>query len=82
MTSYRIVTYKKNNSNKTTQNKTKKTTKENNQKRGKMDHLRHFTLKHELLKISVYFKIEFAAKTHLAEGQFLKEQLKFKLHMV
>jgi hypothetical protein len=32
-----------------------------------MDHLRHFTLKHELLKIYVYFKTAYAVKTHLAE---------------
>jgi hypothetical protein len=32
-------------------------------------------LKHDLLKISVDLQTEFAADTHLAEGQWLKEQL-------
>jgi hypothetical protein len=40
-----------------------------------MDHLRLFTLKYDLLKISVYLQTAFAADTHLAEGQWLKEQL-------
>jgi hypothetical protein len=30
-----------------------------------------FTLKHELLKISVHLQTAFAAGTHLAEGQWL-----------
>jgi hypothetical protein len=40
-----------------------------------MDQLRLFKLKHDLLKISVDLKTELAADTHLAEGQWLKEQL-------
>jgi hypothetical protein len=40
-----------------------------------MDHLRLFTLKYDLLKISVDSQAEFAAETHLTEGQWLKEQL-------
>jgi hypothetical protein len=40
-----------------------------------MDQLRLFTLKHESLKISVHLHTAFAAETHPAEGQWLKEQL-------
>jgi hypothetical protein len=40
-----------------------------------MDQLRLFKLKHDLLKISVDLQTAFAADTHLAEGQWLKEQL-------
>jgi hypothetical protein len=40
-----------------------------------MDQLRVFTLKYDLLKLSVDLQIAFAAETHLAEGQWLKEQL-------
>jgi hypothetical protein len=53
---------------------TKTTTKER-RKQQKMDHLRLFTLKYDLLKISVDLQTAFAAETHLAEGQWLKEQL-------
>jgi hypothetical protein len=56
--------------------KTKQTTKQR-----KMDQLRLFKLKHNLLKISVDLQTAFAADTHLAEGQWLKEQLNVvKLH--
>jgi hypothetical protein len=56
---------------------TKTTTKER-----KMDQLRLFTLKHDSLKISVDLQTAFAAETHLAEGQWLKEQLNMvKLRM-
>jgi hypothetical protein len=40
-----------------------------------MDHLRLFTLKYDLLKISVDLQTASAADTRLAEGQWLKEQL-------
>jgi hypothetical protein len=40
-----------------------------------MDQLRLFTLKHELLKISIKLQTSFAADTYLAEGQWLMEQL-------
>jgi hypothetical protein len=40
-----------------------------------IDQLRLFTLKYDLLKISVDLRTTFAAETHLAEGQWLKEQL-------
>jgi hypothetical protein len=40
-----------------------------------MDQLRLLKLKHDLLEISVYLQTAFAAETHLAEGQWLKEQL-------
>jgi hypothetical protein len=40
-----------------------------------MDQLKNFTLKNYLLKISVHSQTEFAADTHLAEGQGLKKQL-------
>jgi hypothetical protein len=46
------------------QHRTKQTTKER-----KMDQLRHFTLKYDLLKISVDLQTAFAAETHLAEGR-------------
>jgi hypothetical protein len=41
----------------------------------KMDQLRLSKLKHDVLKISVDLQTAFAADTHLAEGQWLKEQL-------
>jgi hypothetical protein len=51
-------------------------------KQRKMDQLRIFKLKHDLLKISADLQTAFAADTHLAEGQWLKEQLNaVKLHM-
>jgi hypothetical protein len=62
MAHYRVST-NTNNRNKTTQNKTKQTTKPR-----KMDQLRLFKLKHDLLKISVDLQTPFAADTHLAEG--------------
>jgi hypothetical protein len=40
-----------------------------------MYQLRLSTLKNDLLKISVHLQTAFAAETHLAEGQWLKEQL-------
>jgi hypothetical protein len=67
---YRVST-NTNNSNKTTQDKTNKTT----TKERKMDQLRLFTLKYDLLKISVDLQTSFAVEIHLAEGQWLKEQL-------
>jgi hypothetical protein len=66
MANYRVST-NTNNSNKTTHNKTNKKT--------KMDQLRLFKLKYDLLKISVDLQTAFAADTHLFEGQWLKEQL-------
>jgi hypothetical protein len=66
MANYRVST-DANNSSKTTQDKTKTR---------KMDKLRLFKLKHDLLKISVDLQTAFEADTHLAEGQWLKEQLK------
>jgi hypothetical protein len=49
--------------------------------RRKMDQLRLFTLRRELLKISVHLQTAVAVKTHLAEGQWVKEQLNMiKLH--
>jgi hypothetical protein len=61
MTNYRIST-NTNNRNKTTQDKPTKTTKAT-----KMDQLRLFTLKHELLKLSVNLQTAFAAETRPAE---------------
>jgi hypothetical protein len=47
-----------------------------------MDQLRLFALKHELLKITADVQTAFATDTHLAEGQWLKEQLNvLKLRM-
>jgi hypothetical protein len=40
-----------------------------------MDQLRLLNLKYYLLKISIDLKTAFAVDTHLAEGQWLKEQL-------
>jgi hypothetical protein len=40
-----------------------------------MDQIRIFKLKHDLLKISIDLQTAFAADTHLAEGQWLKEQV-------
>jgi hypothetical protein len=39
------------------------------QNKTKMDHLRLFTLKYDLLKISVNVQTAFASETHLADGQ-------------
>jgi hypothetical protein len=46
--------------------------KKKNKKQRKMDQVK---LKHELLEISVDLQSALAADTHLAEGQWLKEQL-------
>jgi hypothetical protein len=58
------------------QHRTKQTknNKGNNEKR-KIYQLRLFTFKHDLLKVFVDLQIAFAAATHLAEGQWLKEQM-------
>jgi hypothetical protein len=40
-----------------------------------MDQLRFFKLKYDLLKISIDLQTAFAAGTHLAQGQWPKEQL-------
>jgi hypothetical protein len=40
-----------------------------------VDQLSLFKLKNDLLKISIDLETAFAADTHLAEGQWLKEQL-------
>jgi hypothetical protein len=66
MAKYRVST-KTNNSNKTTQDK------KNTQR--KVNQLRIFKLKHDLLKISIDLLTALAADTHLAKGQWLKEQL-------
>jgi hypothetical protein len=77
MANYR-VSKNTNNSTKKTQEKTNKQT----IKQRKMDQLRLSKLKHDLLKISVDLQTAFAADTHLAEGQWLKEQLNLvKLRM-
>jgi hypothetical protein len=55
--------------------KTTKTTTKETTKQRKMDQLRLFKLKYDLLKISVDLQTAFAAETHLTEGQWLKEQL-------
>jgi hypothetical protein len=62
MANYRVST-NTNNSSKTTQDKKKS------------DGLRIFIFKPDLLNISVDLQTAFAADTHLAEGQWLKEQL-------
>jgi hypothetical protein len=62
MANYRVST-NTHNSNKTTQDKTKTTT----TKQREMDQLRPFTLKHDLVKISVDLQTAFAADTHPAE---------------
>jgi hypothetical protein len=41
----------------------------------KMDHLKLFKLKRDVLIISIDLQTAIAADTHLAEGQWLKEQL-------
>jgi hypothetical protein len=69
MANYRVST-NTNSSNKTTQDNKKKTIKER-----KMDQLRLFTLKHDLLKISVDLQTALAADTHCAEKQWLKKEL-------
>jgi hypothetical protein len=79
MANYRVST--NTNSNKTTHDKTNNK-RDNKTKQKQMDHLRFFTLKYDLLKIFVYLQTAFASETHLAEGQWLKEQLNvLKLRM-
>jgi hypothetical protein len=39
-------------------------------KKKKVDHLRHFTLRHELSEISVVLQTALAAETYLAEGRW------------
>jgi hypothetical protein len=75
MANYRVST-NTNNSTKTTQDKTnnKTTTKETTKQR-QMEHLRLFTLKRDLLKISTDLQTAFAAETYLTKEQWLKEQL-------
>jgi hypothetical protein len=68
---YRVST-NTNDSNKTTKNKTNK---RKTRKQRKVDQLRLFKLEHDLLKISLDLQTAFAADAHLAEGQWLKEQL-------
>jgi hypothetical protein len=76
MANYRVSTNANNSSKNTTQDKAnKKTTTKEITKQNKMDQLRLFTIKHDLLKISTDLQTAFAAETHLAEGQWLKEQL-------
>jgi hypothetical protein len=67
MANYRVST-NTNNGNKTTQDKKK-------QKQRKVNQLRLFELRRDLLKISINLQTALAAATHLAEGQWLKEQL-------
>jgi hypothetical protein len=64
--SYRVTTKTNNSNNKTTQDKTT-TTKVTIKKQRKIDRLRIFTLKHELLKISVNLQTAFAAETQWLE---------------
>jgi hypothetical protein len=54
------------------QHRTKQTKQETKKK---MNRLRLLKLKHDLLKISIDLQTAFAADTHLAEGQWLKEEL-------
>jgi hypothetical protein len=70
MANYRVST-NTNNNNKTIQDKTNK----NTRKQKKVDQLRLFKLKHDLLKMSLDLQTALAPDTHLAEGQWLKEQL-------
>jgi hypothetical protein len=56
--------------------------KKKTRKQRKVNQLRLFKLKRDLLKISIDLQTALAADTHLAEGQWLKEQLKVvKLRM-
>jgi hypothetical protein len=76
MANYRVST-NANNSNKTKQDKTNsRNYNKRNKNPRKIDRLRLLPLKYDLLKISVDIQTVFAAETHLAEGQWLTEQLK------
>jgi hypothetical protein len=56
--------------------------KDKTNKGNKNDQLRLFIFKREFLKISVDLRTALAAETHLAEGQWLEEQLNMvKLRM-
>jgi hypothetical protein len=70
MANYRVRT-NTNNSNKNSTGRGKKT-----RKQRKVDQLRLIKLKHDVLKISINLQTASAADTHLAEGPWLKEQLK------
>jgi hypothetical protein len=70
MANYRVST-DTNNSNKTTQDKTNEQIK----RQRKVDQLRLFKLKYDLLKISIDLQSAFSADTHLTEGHWLKEEL-------
>jgi hypothetical protein len=59
--------------------KKKKQQKKQQQKRREMDQLRLFTLRHELLNISLCLDTEFVEVTHIADEQWLKDQLNVKL---
>jgi hypothetical protein len=67
MTNYKASTNTYNNINDNTGQTNKK-------KQRKMDQPRLFTLKHDLLKVSVDLQTAFAAETPLAEWRWLKEQ--------
>jgi hypothetical protein len=71
MRNYRIGTNTNSSSNMTTQHKTNK----KQYKQCSMDQFRLLTLKYEVLKISVYIKTAFTFETHLAERQWLEEQV-------
>jgi hypothetical protein len=81
MANYRVST-NTNNSNNTGKKQTTRITTKETTKQRKIDHLRLFTLKYDLLKISVDLQTASAAETQLAEGQGLKEQMNvLKLRM-
>jgi hypothetical protein len=68
MANYRVST--NTNSNKTTQDRQQK---KERRKQRKVNQLRLFKLRRDLLKISINLQTALAADTHLAEGQWLKE---------
>jgi hypothetical protein len=70
MANYRVST-NTNNGTTTTKDKTNK----KQQKQRNINQFRWLTLKHEFLKIYVNLQTAFAAETHLAEGQWLEEQV-------
>jgi hypothetical protein len=63
MANYRVSTNTNSSSSKTTQDNQKHQNEE--QKQRKMDHLKLFTLKHELLKIAVHFYRQHLQQKHI-----------------
>jgi hypothetical protein len=74
MANYRVST-NTNNSNEIIHDKTNNKNYNKKDNKTKNESPNAFTLKYDLLKISIDLQTAFAAETHFAERQWLKEQL-------